>query len=101
MRRRSARSAAGSSGGPSGGTSRWRFGSRSRSHFGWWSDDKEPRMFSATVTATLVVVFRETLEAGLIVGIILTVLHRLGAMRYTGRGWGGAGLAIGASLLAG
>jgi high-affinity iron transporter len=58
-------------------------------------------MFSATVTATLVVVFRETLEAGLIVGIILTVLHRLGAMRYGGRVWTSTALAVGASLLAG
>lgn len=33
-------------------------------------------------TATLLVVFRETLEAGLIVGIILTVLAKLNALRY-------------------
>lgn len=39
-------------------------------------------MDGASLTATLVVVFRETLEAGLIVGIILTVLHRLQALRY-------------------
>src|SRR3989338_11677166 len=58
-------------------------------------------MFSAAVTATLVVVFRETLEAGLIVGIILTVLRRLQAMRYAGRVWTGWGMAVGASLLAG
>jgi high-affinity iron transporter len=58
-------------------------------------------MFSAAVTATLVVVFRETLEAGLIVGIILTVLHRLRAMRYAPRVWTGTALAVGASVLAG
>lgn len=58
-------------------------------------------MFSAAVTATLVVVFRETLEAGLIVGIILTVLHRLQALRYAPRVWGGVGAALAASVLAG
>lgn len=58
-------------------------------------------MFSAAVTATLVVVFRETLEAGLIVGIILTVLHRLGAMRHAPRVWGAVALAVAASFLAG
>lgn len=34
------------------------------------------------IFSTFLVVFRETLEAGLIVGIILTVLARLKAMRY-------------------
>ena len=58
-------------------------------------------MQGASLMATLVVVFRETLEAGLIVGIILTVLHRLQAMRYAGRVWTGTALAVGASLLAG
>ena len=58
-------------------------------------------MNGASLTATLVVVFRETLEAGLIVGIILTVLHRLRAMRYARRVWSGTALAVGASLLAG
>ena len=58
-------------------------------------------MWDGTVTATLVVVFRETLEAGLIVGIILTVLHRLQAMRYVPRVWTGVALALAASVLAG
>lgn len=35
-----------------------------------------------TFTPTLLVVFRETLEAGLMVGIVLTVLARLEALRY-------------------
>ena len=39
-------------------------------------------MSDGTFMATFVIVFRETLEAALIVGIILTVLARLRAMRY-------------------
>ncbi len=37
---------------------------------------------SGVVFSTFVVVFREALEASLILGIILTVLSKLGAMRY-------------------
>jgi high-affinity iron transporter len=58
-------------------------------------------MNEAAVIATLVVVFREALEAGLIVGIILTVLYRLNAMRYATSVWASVGLAAGMSLLAG
>jgi high-affinity iron transporter len=58
-------------------------------------------MSGGSVTATLVVVFRETLEAGLIVGIILTVLHRLRAMRYAPHVWGSSAAAVGLSLAAG
>jgi high-affinity iron transporter len=54
-----------------------------------------------TVMATFVVVFREMLEAGLIVGIILTVLHRLRAMRYAPMVWWSSAVAIAASVLAG
>jgi high-affinity iron transporter len=54
-----------------------------------------------SVMATLVVVFRETLEAGLIVGIILTVLHRLRAMRYAPRVWTSVAAAIAVSLAGG
>ena len=58
-------------------------------------------MSGGSVMATLVVVFRETLEAGLIVGIILTVLHRLRAMRYAPNVWTGVLLAVGLSGAAG
>jgi len=51
--------------------------------------------------ATLLVVFRETLEAGLIVGIVLAVLARLRALRYAPHVWGSVGLAVAASLAAG
>jgi len=54
----------------------------------------------AALFATLIIVFRETLEAGLIVGIILTVLDRLRALRYAGRVWGGVAAALAASLVA-
>lgn len=36
----------------------------------------------ATIGATFLIVFRETLEAGLIIGAILTVLSRLNARQY-------------------
>jgi high-affinity iron transporter len=58
-------------------------------------------MQGASRTATLIVVFREMLEAGLVVGIILTVLHRLNAMRYARRVWAAVALAIAASAAAG
>ncbi|MBI2104991.1 MAG: FTR1 family protein [Candidatus Omnitrophica bacterium] len=58
-------------------------------------------MWDGTVMATLLVVFRETLEAGLIVGIILTVLARLRAMRYAPNVWSSVFLAVGLSLAAG
>lgn len=44
--------------------------------------------------SVLVVVFRETLEAGLIVGIILTVLSRLRARRWVPRVWAGTAAAL-------
>ena len=58
-------------------------------------------MPEGTLMATLVVVFRETLEAGLIVGIILTVLARLRAMRYAKHVWASVGLAVGLSIAVG
>src|SRR3989338_6099897 len=54
-----------------------------------------------TMMATFVVVFREMLEAGLIVGIILTVLHRLRAMRYAPVVWWSVALAVAASAVVG
>ncbi|MBI4342675.1 MAG: FTR1 family protein [Candidatus Omnitrophica bacterium] len=58
-------------------------------------------MADGTVMATLVIVFREALEAGLIVGIILTVMARLRAMRYSPAVWLSVAAAVGASFLAG
>jgi high-affinity iron transporter len=58
-------------------------------------------MADGAMMATLVIVFRETLEAGLIVGIILAMLSRLGAMRYGPHVWAASLLAVGASVLAG
>lgn len=58
-------------------------------------------MFEGNLMATFVIVFREALEAGLIVGIILTVLARLQAMRYAVYVWLSVVVAIAASLLAG
>jgi high-affinity iron transporter len=58
-------------------------------------------MVDGGLMATLVIVFRETLEAGLIVGIILTVLSRLHAMRYAGAVWMSTSLAVAASIAAG
>lgn len=48
-------------------------------------------MNEGVLASTFLVVFRETLEAGLIVGIILTLLYRMKAMRYAGH--------VGASIL--
>ncbi len=57
-------------------------------------------MESSTVFAAFVIVFRETLEAGLIVGIILAMLSRLRAMRYAPHVWASTALAIVASAAA-
>lgn len=54
-----------------------------------------------TIGATFVIVFRETLEASLIVGIILAMLSRLKAMAYASYVWMGTAIAVAASLLAG
>ncbi|HEX9779953.1 MAG TPA: FTR1 family protein [bacterium] len=56
---------------------------------------------NGAVMATFVIVFRETLEAGLIVGIILTMLARMRAMRYAPHVWSSTALAVGLSVLAG
>ncbi|MBI4433081.1 MAG: FTR1 family iron permease [Candidatus Omnitrophica bacterium] len=53
------------------------------------------------VFSTFVVVFREALEAGLIVGILLSVLGKLGASRYEKHVWGSVLAALAASVLAG
>jgi len=58
-------------------------------------------MPDGTLMATLVIVFRETLEAGLIVGIVLTVLARLQAWRYSVHVWASTAAAIAVSFLAG
>ena len=58
-------------------------------------------MNEATIAATFLVVFREALEASLIVGIILTLLARLGARRYFSHVFGSAFAAIFASVAAG
>lgn len=52
-----------------------------------------------TFTATLLVVFRETLEAGLIVGIILTLLDRLHSNRYRSHVLASSAVAVAASFL--
>ncbi len=54
-------------------------------------------MTDVTVASTGIIVFREALEAGLILGIILTVLARLRAMRYAPHIWIGTALAVLAS----
>jgi len=54
----------------------------------------------STLAATFLIVFRETLEAGLVVGIILTVLSQLGAQRYFNHVYLSIGLAIVASVAA-
>lgn len=54
----------------------------------------------AAIFATFIIVFRETLEAGLIVGIILTVLDRLGALRHARHVWSGVAAAVAASAAA-
>lgn len=58
-------------------------------------------MSDATAMATFVVMFREALEAGLIVGIIFTMLSRLNAMRYAGAVWASIAAAVVASFAAG
>ncbi len=58
-------------------------------------------MSGDTLAATFIIVFRETLEAGLIVGIILTMLSRLRAMRYASYVWTGTAAALAASAAAG
>ncbi len=58
-------------------------------------------MNEGSLFATFVVVFREALEASLILGIILTVLVRLGARRYISHVLGSAVLAVILSGVAG
>lgn len=58
-------------------------------------------MPEGSVMATFVIVFREMLEAGLIMGIILAVLGHLGARRYVPLVLASVALAVVASLLAG
>lgn len=58
-------------------------------------------MLEGSVAATFIIVFRETLEAGLIVGIILAMLSRLKAMRYAPHVWWSAAVAVAISILAG
>ncbi len=58
-------------------------------------------MTDGTLMATFVIVFRETLEAGLITGIIFAMLAKLQALRYAGAVWSGIAAAVLASLLAG
>lgn len=58
-------------------------------------------MSGETVFSTFIVVFREALEAGLILGIILTVLSRLDARQYVPHVWASTALALAASLGAG
>jgi high-affinity iron transporter len=53
---------------------------------------------SASILATFLVVFREALEAGLIIGVILTVLARLKATQYYRYIFISIGLAVIASL---
>ncbi len=56
---------------------------------------------SGTITATFLIVFREALEASLVVGIIMTVLARLKQNRYFPLVIGSSLTAIAASFLAG
>ncbi|PIQ83588.1 MAG: high-affinity iron transporter [Candidatus Omnitrophica bacterium CG11_big_fil_rev_8_21_14_0_20_63_9] len=58
-------------------------------------------MESSTIGSTFLIMFRETLEAGLIVGIILTMLARLRAMRYARVVWLSIAAAVAASALVG
>lgn len=58
-------------------------------------------MMEATIVSTFLVVFRETLEASLIVGIILTLLTRLGTRRYFSHVFGSTFAAILTSIGAG
>lgn len=58
-------------------------------------------MNESTVFSTFVIMFRETLEAGLIVGIILTMLARLQALRYAQVVWASVAAAVVASVAVG
>jgi high-affinity iron transporter len=58
-------------------------------------------MNEGAVFATFIVVFREALEAGLILGIILTVLARLNGRRYFSHVLASAGAAIALSVVLG
>ncbi len=58
-------------------------------------------MNEGAIFATFVVVFREALEASLIIGIILTVLARLGAQKYFSHVWVSTVLALLVSFGAG
>jgi high-affinity iron transporter len=58
-------------------------------------------MNEGTVAATFVIMFREALEASLIVGIIMTALSRMGQSRYFPHVVGSAVAAIFVSILAG
>ena len=58
-------------------------------------------MTDGTVVATGIVVFREALEAGLIVGIVLTVIARMRAMRYAPYIWASIAAALVVSGFAG
>jgi high-affinity iron transporter len=51
--------------------------------------------------ATFLIALREGLEAALIVGLLLGVLHRLGQGRWRGVVWAGVGVAVVLSVLAG
>lgn len=58
-------------------------------------------MGESTLLSTLVIMFRETLEAGLIVGIIFAMLARLQALRYARVVWGSIAAAVAASVAVG
>ncbi len=58
-------------------------------------------MPDGALMATFMIVFRETLEAGLVVGIILAMLSRLSAMRYAPLVWGSVASAVLASAAIG
>ncbi len=55
-------------------------------------------LMDASFAATFLIIFRESLEAGLIIGIILTVLYRLQGQRYYPHVLGSVGLAVAVSL---
>jgi len=54
----------------------------------------------STIGATFLIVFREALEAGLIIGIILTVLNRLSGRKYYPHVFASVALAVVASFAA-
>lgn len=58
-------------------------------------------MDEGSFAAVLLIVFRESLEAALIVGIILTALSRLGQKRYFAHVWAASAAAVLASFAAG